>query len=109
MPAEKIGPIKPKEVAKEKVIIFPDEVFQSFNELIIEKIHGHYATILQKEVVERMVSKGLDRDEIFKKGWLNIESVYQKAGWKVTFDSPGYCESYEPSFEFSHGRQDIAW
>jgi hypothetical protein len=107
MSAEKVRPIRPEDVANEKVKIFPDEVFLAFNELITQNFSSGYATILQDDIVNRMVSKGLNRSDIYKNGWLDVEDVYRKAGWKVEYDKPGYNESYEPSFKFSRKRQSV--
>ena len=99
--ADKIRPIRPSEVAKKKEIIFPDAVFTAFNELIAQQFYNGSATIKQDDIVELMVKKGLYRAEIYKRGWLNIEDTYRKAGWKVEYDKPGYNESYPATFTFS--------
>ena len=80
---------------------FPDAVFDAFNELIAQKFSGGSATIKQDDVVALMVQKGLDRQEIFDKGWLDVERVYRSQGWKVQYDKPGYNESYAANFTFS--------
>jgi hypothetical protein len=100
MSSERIQPIKPKEVADYKRENFPNEVFEAFNELIVENAGPGEIVVKQKDVVKRMVDKGLNRDEIYKKGWLDIEDVYRKAGWKVGYDKPGYNESYDAFFVF---------
>ena len=95
-----LKPITPKDVAKQKLDVFPDAVIEAFNEVIAAHYSNGSATITQKEVVERMVAKGLKKDNIFDKGWLDVEDVYRKAGWTVKYDKPGYNESYEPIFIF---------
>jgi hypothetical protein len=97
----KVKPIKPGEVAKKKEHDVPDAVFEAFNELITEKFNGRDAVVIQKDVVELMIKKGLNGDEIFKKGWLDIEEVYHKAGWEVEFDRPGWDEDYDAHFTFT--------
>ncbi len=94
-------PIKPEEISEKKVSLFPDEVFESFNELITQKFCESSATVTQDEVVALMVKKGLDRTDIFEKGWLNVEDIYRKEGWLVDYDKPGYNESYHAIFTFS--------
>ncbi len=96
----KVRPIKPREVAAQKKQSFPDAALESFNELIVEKYDGDSAKIEQKEVVARMVRKGLKRNAIFDNCWLDVEEMYESAGWKVDYDKPGYNESYEASFTF---------
>jgi len=94
------GPIKPKEIPDAKVESFPDAVWESFNELITQRFVGNSATIKQGDVVELMVKKGLNREEIYSKGWLNVESAYQAAGWSVEYDKPGFNETYSATFTF---------
>ncbi|QQG42102.1 MAG: hypothetical protein HYV90_02180 [Candidatus Woesebacteria bacterium] len=103
MSPERIKPISQKEVANEKQRLFPNEVFEAFNEMIIQNAGGGGGQISvdQGEVVKLMVKKGLNRDQIFKNGWLDVEDVYRKAGWKVEYDKPAYNEDYSAYFIFS--------
>ncbi len=94
-------PINPSQVSKEKRASVPSEVFEAFNELITENFVGGSATVYQKEVVSRLVAKGLKRDEIFKRGWLDVEPVYRDEGWEVYYDKPAYNETYDAYFRFS--------
>jgi hypothetical protein len=90
-------PISPDEVVK----TLPDEVIISFNELISEKLVRGTAQFTQKEAIARILTKmDTTRQEIFNKGWLDIEDVYNAVGWKVAYDSPAYDESYEAHFTF---------
>lgn len=102
-----VEPIKPSEVSAARETSIPDAVIEAFNELIVENARGRWATVMQKAVVDRIVEKtGCTRDEIFKKGWLDVEDVFRRAGWTVDYDKPGYNESYEANFRFSHGKED---
>src|ERR1700692_3611370 len=101
----KVKPITPDEVVPLKESLIPDEVFEAFNELIAENFSGGSATIRQSDIVARATDKikakgGL----IFDYKWLDIEDIYRKAGWKVSYDKPGYNESYPAIFEFSRKR-----
>lgn len=98
-----VQPIKPEEVTGIKEKTIPDAVFEIFNELIVQHFGNGYSIIRQKEVVGLLVERGFNREEIFTKGWLDIEPIYRKAGWKVVFDKPGYNEDYEATFKFSRG------
>lgn len=95
-------PISPKDVQSVKDSILPDVVFEVFNALIVENWNGTCASVKQDEAVER-IAKALDisRDAAFKHGYLDVESVYSKAGWKVKYDKPAYNESYDAYFVFS--------
>ena len=45
--------------------------------------------------------KGLDKEEVFAKGMLDIEPMYGEAGWKVKFDQPAYDERYASHYVYS--------
>ncbi len=38
--------------------------------------------------------------------WLNVEELYRAQGWTVTYDKPGYNESYPATFTFAPGNDD---
>lgn len=98
---DKVRPIKPEDIAIEKERTFPDVVFGSFNELITQKWNGNYAIFQQDDVIALMVEKGLKREEIFDKDWLNVEDVYESVGWRVEYDRPAYNESYPTTLTFT--------
>jgi len=109
-----VRPIKPSEVhaEKKKAGIFPTEVIDAFNELIIKHFYRGYASFLQKEVIELIKEKmkaaspdvPFREEDIFDKHWLDIEELFSTYGWKVKYDSPAYNEAGEPSFRFSEKR-----
>lgn len=98
-----VKPIRPDQV--KNVEFFPDFVLEAFNELIQQNFNGSRSIFDQNDAIEMILSKTrlqrkiddqpeLTRATIFKNGWLDIENVYRKEGWKVEFDKPGYNESY---------------
>jgi hypothetical protein len=98
-----IAPITPGDVAAGAAGAVPDFVLQAFNELLAQKARNGSARITQNEVIERIISLSptpLPRQQIFDKNWLDVESIYRAAGWKVRYDKPGYCENYDAYFEF---------
>ena len=105
-----IKPIKPSEVQSEKDTTIPDEIIEATNNLIVKRWDGNHAIIKQDHIVEAAMrlfkqnGKEHTRDELFDNRWMDIESVFQKAGWKVTYDGPGYNETYPATFEFSRKR-----
>ena len=78
----------------------PPAVLESFNELIVQNFSSGSALVFQEDVVALMVQKGLNEDDIYKFKWLDVESIYRKAGWKVLYDKPGYNESGRAYFKF---------
>lgn len=110
MSAERVRPISPDEVAGRKIQVFPDAVFEAFNELIVENDCGGRSIVRQKDVVKLMENKGLNSAEIYKRGWLNIEEVYRKAHWSVKYDKPGYGDNdFDAYFEFSRSRRRVRY
>lgn len=93
-------PITPDEVTQLQRDIFPPEVFETFNQMIAEKLLDGEAHIRQDDVVEQLAIKGLERALIFRKGWLNVEEMYREAGWQVRYDKPAYNETGDAYFSF---------
>lgn len=98
-----IFPVKPDEVVEIQKRDIPDYVIKVINDLIAQKWDGHSAVITQRVIVEKILQAEpfLVRSEIFDNGWLNIETLYREAGWKVEYDKPGYNETYEAYFTFT--------
>jgi len=89
-----IRPIGPNDVKK----VIPDFVIEAVNELINEKYTDGRFIIRQNEIKERIKSK---TDQDFDFAWLDFESIYRNAGWRVEYDKPAYNESYEAFFAFT--------
>ena len=100
-----VQPIRPEDIASEKEMIYPDAVLEAFNELIARNFVDGMSRVLQKAVVQLMVEKGLDINDIDKNGWLNVEDIYSEYGWDVEYDKPGFNESYDASFTFTVSRK----
>jgi formate-dependent phosphoribosylglycinamide formyltransferase (GAR transformylase) len=101
-----IEPIKPDDVVQAKKASFPSQVIEAFNEMIVANWNNRSSTVKQCDVANLIASKmGLETtDSIYANHWLDVEDVYQKAGWKVVYDKPAYCETYEATFTFSRSR-----
>jgi hypothetical protein len=100
------GPKSPEEIEQLQTSRIPDAVFEVFNELIAEKGANGHAVVNQREVVAGISKRmGCSVEMIFDKGWLNVESLYQKAGWSVVYDKPAYNETYEATFTFRARRK----
>lgn len=95
-----IKPFSPKEARDACDSKIPDFVIQAFNELIAENLGGRYSEFTQSEV-EARIKRLKPKDMKFDIRWLDVEPLFRKQGWSVTYDKPGYCESYEPSFKFT--------
>lgn len=103
-----IKPITPNDVGKEQLKIIPEFVIDSFNKLIATNFDGYVSRVKQDDVVDLIKStagftavvlkdKTLDS---FDNKWLNVETIYEDAGWKVTYEKPGYNEFGSAFFYF---------
>ena len=102
--------ITPEEAEKAKISSIPDYVFQAFNELLAENFVGNVGTIIyQHEVLKRIINIyphiiENDKDNIvnslFVNHWLDVEKIYEEAGWEVTFHKPAYYEDFDPYYNF---------
>lgn len=77
-------PITPKEAVEIKRETYPKAVFEAFNLLLSQGKNGDKEIeILREYVVAQMILNGLNREDIYRKGWLNVVDLYEAAGWKV--------------------------
>tara|TARA_B100000508_G_scaffold105538_1_gene83716 strand:+ start:3692 stop:4000 length:309 start_codon:yes stop_codon:yes gene_type:complete len=94
--------LSPKELEKFRKDSIPDIVMETFNQMLADCYGTGYVIIHDKDIVAALVKKGLDRSEIYRKGWLGLaRDMYRKQGWNVYYDAPGYCESYDAYTRFS--------
>ena len=95
-------PITPQEVREMAIKNFPKEVIEAFNELISKNWTGSKAVVKQSEAVSLIVDKmNMSRDDVFNAHLLDVEPIFEKSGWTVKFDKPGYNETYEAFFVFT--------
>lgn len=98
---EKVKPISPDELIAQKKKEFPSIVIKVVNRLLKEKWDGKEARIMQDDIIKYIVqNSNYTKNEIFDKHLLDFEDVYRDQGWKVTYDSPAYCETYDAYFLF---------
>jgi hypothetical protein len=85
------------------------EMIQAANELLAENLSasGGEITFTHEELRKRFQkivaeATGKDASEVeCNTKWLDIEDIFEKAGWIVQYDSPGYNESYDGFFIFN--------
>ena len=95
-------PITPDQVTKK----VPDDIISCFNKLIRENWDGIRAEIKQDTIVSLIAdTMEVDRQTVFAKKWLDIESLCRAAGWRVKYDKPAYCETYKAYFVFSKKKE----
>ena len=95
-------PITPSEVKSLKLTGIPDQVINVVNELIVANWSNHTnrAVVKQDDILTRLTTGETTRQDIVSAGWLDFEDLYRKQGWIVSYDKPGYNESYSAFFEF---------
>jgi hypothetical protein len=107
--AYKVKPITPEQASLGKQTSIPSEVIESFNELIIENYRNYSCSsnFTQKDVVSKICNKmNLENDrKIYDSHWLDVESLFEKYGWKVKYDKPAYCENYDANFTFTKKKE----
>ncbi len=94
-------PITPDEVVSLKKKNIPPFVIDCFNKLIAKKWDGCSAHVKQDEIVGEIIALGIERHVIFDDHMLDVEGVYEDAGWKVKYDKLGYNETYDVFFIFT--------
>lgn len=100
-----IKPITPQEITDQKLKIFPEFVFEAFNQLLAEKFVNRTSKVNlpQKEVIDKIISlsgETINRTDIFENGYLNVEQVYRDSGWIVDYHKPSYADMFDAYFEF---------
>jgi len=95
----KVKPITPADIGER---VFPDQVILTWNELIKQNFLNGRAVFSQTLVVHRLAcSMCVGSDLVYRKGWLDIEELYKKAGWNVEYSKPGYNETGNATFKFT--------
>lgn len=108
-----VRPFSPDDVLKNKIDNIPWFVIQAVNELLAQRFSGNSCIIKQEEIMVRaqgiaMASNASEdwsnRQSFYDNHWLDFETVYSQAGWKVIYDKPGYNESYDAFFKFARAK-----
>ena len=99
-------PITPAEVVDKKKEQLPNEVIDAFNALIAANITNGRARIRVEDIITLIKLKlGVTREQVYEKHYLDVEDIYREVRWKVEYDQPGYCESYDATFTFTAKKQ----
>lgn len=99
-----LTPEQARERAKAlQIASIPDGAIEAFNDLIARKIMANPSArvfeIPLGEAAEHVARKlNIRRDEVFKNNYLDVEPIFEKAGWRVKFIKMPYCEVERESF-----------
>lgn len=72
----------------------PEELLAVVNKFLAERIHKGQITITRKELADALQFTQINESEALERGWLDFEELYRAQGWKVTYDKPGFNETY---------------
>jgi hypothetical protein len=101
--SERVSPITPTEAFVKKTKGIPDAVITVFNELISENLRGMSSVVLQEDVLVRLADNfGITSEDVHFNLWLDVEPLFEDAGWEVVYDKPGYgdCGGSEGGAKF---------
>ena len=93
-------PISPEEVVQLKLEQVPDGVIRAFNEAIAEHYQGGRAEVPLWLVRNKITIHTDTPEDTIPGWWLDIEEIYRKEGWEVSFYKPDYGESWQSYFDF---------
>ncbi len=103
---ENITPITKEEVIKKQETRIPEIMIETVNKLLVQNYNKNTgkAIIKLSEIMDLVVGDAdcglFTREQIFKNHYLDFEPIYERKGWHVTYDKPGYNEFYEPFYIF---------
>ena len=99
-------PIKPNEIKKQQLENIDPEMIQAVNELLMKEFESYSCSLSQQDIIAKyfelknLENTTINRKIMFDRKQLNFEPLLEKEGWNVTYDRPGYNETYEASFKF---------
>ncbi len=93
-------PISPGDIPTTAAQDIPGFVFDAFNECIAQNWSEGRAKVFLYVVVKK-IEASPEFHAPFNYDWLNVENAYRAKGFRVEYDKPAYCESYDAYFVFS--------
>ncbi len=94
-------PIKPTEIPVAKAVVIPPFVFDCFNKLIVLNFSNGKSHFLLREIAKMVEEECKAHNMLYNFKFLDVEDAYRANGWKVEYDYPAYCETYDASFTFT--------
>jgi hypothetical protein len=79
-----VKPISPNEVVEQQEPEIPDGVIEVFNEFIAKEFKNGKAVIEGTKILAAIALRcHISKGSCVRNGWLDVDSVFQKAGWVV--------------------------
>lgn len=100
---ERVEPIKPKDILNNLEDYISPVIIRAVNEILKEQFRGGSVNITTKEIQAKVRQLSPEDGDVILSGnkWMYFEPIFQKAGWNVAYDQPGYSESYDSFYTFS--------
>lgn len=82
----KVKPISPNEI----IYDIPDFVIEAVNNLLKKKYRGCDCTITAKEIISEGRKNQAPNSNLdwYQEKWMDFETIYEKEGWIVKYESP---------------------
>lgn len=104
VPVLSVKPISPKQANVDFKSALDPLMIKAVNNLLTKDAHSNFIRIKQKDIVAEYkrlhTVNGTEPLDVFKTNQLEFEDIFKEAGWKVSYDKPGWDESYDPAFDF---------
>ena len=100
------NPISPDDISDNKEKYIHQTIIKTVNKILKERYNlGSTVDIKISEISKPFFEAHpeIDEDKAWKAKMFDIEDAYRKFGWKVSYDRPGWDESYEGFYKFSKG------
>jgi hypothetical protein len=100
MTTRKVAPITPQEIENSRLAEIPDAVIECFNAEIARNFFSNVSIVLRNEI--KALIKDKIRDRPFQAEWLDIEPIYEQAGWSVRYERDMYgLDNFQARFRFT--------
>lgn len=101
-------PITPDEAKNKKANSIHPKMIETVNDLLAKHYNDHTIVLKQEDIISEFLKRVPEygRKNIFDNNQLDFERVFKKYGWNVSYDRPGYNETYSPSFEFRRKKKN---
>ena len=99
---KKVNAITPKEIIDNLDEVILPVVIQAVNNLLKTKFRGKSVTIKSKEIIAEIKRLGGPSSKVlYDTNQMDFEPIFRVFGWEVSYDRPGYNESYDSYYEFT--------
>lgn len=100
---ERVEAIKPTDILNNLEDYIHPVVISAVNEILKEEFRGGSMTMTAKNIQNQIKSLNPENASKIMTGnkWMYFEPIFEKAGWTVKYDQPGFYDSYDSFYIFS--------